>query len=73
MLNIASQLEKLEKTPIVLCDRGLLDGKAYAGDENFAKMLVEVNVKEYLTQYSEKEILDRYKAVIHMVTAAKGA
>ena len=39
VLSIAEQLEKLEKTPIILCDRGLLDGKAYAGDENFAKML----------------------------------
>jgi len=32
VLNIATQLEKLEKTPVVLCDRGLLDGKAYAGE-----------------------------------------
>ena len=47
VLTIASQLEKLEKTPVVLCDRGLLDGKAYAGDENFAKMLLEVSVSVY--------------------------
>jgi hypothetical protein len=44
VLSIANNLEKLEKTPIVLCDRGLLDGKAYAGDENWSKMLKEINV-----------------------------
>jgi hypothetical protein len=44
VLSIARQLEKLEKTPVVLCDRGLLDGKAYAGEENWAKMLQQVRV-----------------------------
>lgn len=38
-MDIARNLEKLEKPPVVLCDRGLLDGKAYAGEENWAKML----------------------------------
>lgn len=28
-----------------MCDRGLLDGKAYAGDENWAKMLTQIKVK----------------------------
>jgi hypothetical protein len=39
VMDIASYLERLEKTPVVLCDRGLLDGKAYAGEDNWAKML----------------------------------
>lgn len=29
--DVAKTLEKLGKCPVILCDRGLLDGKAYAG------------------------------------------
>ena len=45
VMDIAGSLERLEKTPVVLCDRGLLDGKAYAGEENWAKMLKEIKVQ----------------------------
>lgn len=44
VMRLGKNLEKFEKTPIILCDRGLMDGKAYAGDENFAKMLEEIGV-----------------------------
>ena len=37
--NIAKSTEKMNKKTVILCDRGMLDGKAYAGDENWAKML----------------------------------
>jgi len=29
----------MDKKTVVLCDRGMLDGKAYAGEENWKKML----------------------------------
>lgn len=29
--DVAQNLEKYQKSPVLLCDRGLLDGKAYAG------------------------------------------
>ena len=29
---------------MILCDRGMMDGKAYAGDENWAAMLHKVGV-----------------------------
>ena len=29
--DVAQTLEKYQKCPVLLCDRGLLDGKAYAG------------------------------------------
>lgn len=47
MINNIANL-KVEKKPVVLCDRGMLDGKAYAGDENWEKMLNEVNVRTIL-------------------------
>jgi len=31
MEGVSRTLEKMEKCPVILCDRGLLDGKAYAG------------------------------------------
>lgn len=37
--------ERQKKRSVVLCDRGMLDGKAYAGDENWAKMLQQIKVK----------------------------
>jgi len=42
--DVARTLEKLGKCPVLLCDRGLLDGKAYAGKENWDRMLKFLNV-----------------------------
>lgn len=39
MVDIAKMSERQKKRSVVLCDRGMLDGKAYAGEENWAKML----------------------------------
>lgn len=44
MTKVSKNFEKENKKSVVLCDRGLLDGKAYAGDENWAKMLDQVKV-----------------------------
>ena len=30
--NVAKNIDKMNKKSVILCDRGMLDGKAYAGD-----------------------------------------
>ena len=55
------------KNIIVICDRGIIDGKAYMdNDELFAKMLKEFEINEIQAKSS-------YDGVIHLVTAADGA
>ena len=51
---------------LIVCDRGALDNKAYMNDEEYAEVLRYVGK-------TEEELLNRYDAVFHMVTAAKGA
>ena len=52
---------------VILCDRGVMDGKAYAPEEIWQALLDE-------TQWNTIQLRDRrYEAVIHMVTAADGA
>ena len=51
---------------LIVCDRGVIDNKAYMTDEQFESIL-------YKTPYSEIEVRDSYDAVFHLVTAAKGA
>ena len=51
---------------LIVCDRGLLDNKAYMDDLEFACVLNEL-------KRSEVELRDGYDAVFHLVTAAKGA
>lgn len=51
---------------VVVCDRGLIDGKAYMEPNDFSKMLNEFGT-------TETEVRDSYDAVIHLVTAANGA
>ena len=61
----AARTMKAEKI-LIVCDRGALDNKAYMNDEEFAEVLRCVGK-------TEKELLESYDAVFHMVTAAKGA
>lgn len=42
--SLAQNFNRENKKSVVLCDRGMLDGKAYAGDENWAKMLAQIKV-----------------------------
>ena len=42
--SLARNFNRENKKSVVLCDRGMLDGKAYAGDENWAKMLAQIKV-----------------------------
>ena len=48
---------------IILSDRGILDSKAYLGQEMFTKLLEKNNLKE-------KDLGKNYDMVIHMVTVA---
>ncbi len=56
---------KAEKV-LIVCDRGLMDNKAYMTDLEFAAVMREMNA-------GEVELRDEYDAVFHLVTAAKGA
>ncbi len=51
---------------LIVCDRGVLDNKAYMTPEEFAYVTGELKVNEV-------ELRDGYDAVFHLVTAAKGA
>jgi len=51
---------------LIVCDRGMLDNKAYMTDLEFAQAARFIGS-------SEVELRDGYDAVFHLVTAAKGA
>lgn len=51
---------------LIVCDRGLLDNKAYMNEKEFAEVIAS-------TGSNEIELRDNYDAVFHLVTAAKGA
>lgn len=54
------------KKVLILCDRGLLDSRAYVSAVEFAQYAAEYG-------FTEARIRNRYNAVMHMVTAAEGA
>ena len=51
---------------LIVCDRGALDNKAYMGDQEFFRVMDDLETNEI-------ELRDHYDAVFHLVTAAKGA
>ena len=51
---------------LIVCDRGTLDNKAYMNDAEFDRVLTQMGSNEV-------ELRDRYDAVFHLVTSAKGA
>lgn len=51
---------------LIVCDRGMLDNKAYMQQDDFEKALYAINSDEVTLR-------DNYDAVFHLVTAAKGA
>ncbi|MBR2527854.1 MAG: AAA family ATPase [Blautia sp.] len=51
---------------LIVCDRGVIDNKVYMTQKEFRMILDELNTNEV-------EERDRYDAVFHLVTAAKGA
>ena len=60
----ASKKMKNDKI-LIVCDRGVLDNKAYMDDWEFKKVLKEVGT-------SEVKERDSYDGVFHLVSAAKG-
>lgn len=50
---------------LIVCDRGILDNKAYMKNSEFKRILKEFNTTEVVER-------DSYDAVFHLVTAAKG-
>lgn len=61
----AAQTMAAEKV-LIVCDRGVLDNKAYMTEAEFAMLL-------HALDSNEVELRDGYDAVFHLVTAAKGA
>ena len=51
---------------LIICDRGLMDNKAYMEESEFNELCKEM-------QTDVVSLRDRYDAVFHLVTAAKGA
>lgn len=51
---------------LLVCDRGILDNKAYMTEDEFKSVVNEVNSNEI-------ELRDSYDAVFHLVTSASGA
>lgn len=50
---------------LIVCDRGLLDNKAYMSEEEYQKVLEALNT-------NESEIIQSYDAIFHLETVAKG-
>ena len=59
--------EKSQTPTIILCDRGALDTKLFVTEADF------VNLRCALGYEDENDLLERYDAVVHMVTTAIGA
>ncbi len=61
----AARTMKAEKI-LIVCDRGVLDNRAYMNDWEFAQVLEDIG-------RTEEDLLHSYDAVFHLVSAAKGA
>ena len=75
LLNLQLEKERIyeeacKKLPdekiLLVCDRGIMDNKAYMSKKEFNNLLKNNNLNEV-------ELRDSYDAVFHLVTAAKGA
>jgi thymidylate kinase len=65
--SLSKVLKARGKPSVLICDRGLMDGKAYISDEKWKKSLERRGM-------SEVDLRDtRYDAAYHLVTAADGA
>lgn len=58
--------EKSGKPTILLCDRGAFDSKVFVSDEDWTNLYSALG-------YDEPTLLERYDAVVHLVTTAIGA
>ena len=75
VLNLQLEKEKIFETAVkslpnekilLVCDRGILDNKAYMSKKDFNNLLKK-------NRLDEIQLRDSYDAVFHLVTAAKGA
>ena len=57
--------EEIPAKTIIVCDRGLLDDKAYVSDDEYNKLLEKFNT-------TKMDLFNRYDLVMHLVTAAEG-
>jgi len=57
--------EEIESKTLIICDRGLLDDKAYVPESEFEQLLKDFGKTEF-------ELMNRYDLVIHLKTAAEG-
>ena len=57
---------KMKDKVLIVCDRGMLDSKAYLSELDFQYLMKKMGTNEI-------ELRDNYDAVFHLVTAAKGA
>lgn len=64
-IDAAKHLDNYDKV-LIICDRGMLDCKAYMSQFEFQSALKLLNIDEV-------SIRDSYDAVFHLVSAAKGA
>ncbi len=55
-----------EDNVLIIYDRALLDDKAYITDEEFSQVIAQFG-------HTESDILQKYDAVLHLVSCAKGA
>lgn len=62
--SLAAKQIEAEKI-VILCDRGVMDSKAYVTNEEFSQILSELGL-------NETAVRDNYDAVFHMLTTAKG-
>ncbi len=58
--------QTMDHDVLIVCDRGILDNKAYMTESDFDAVMEYMGVNEV-------ELRDNYDAVFHLVTAAKGA
>lgn len=64
--NIAEEVASKNNYPtIILCDRGILDDKAYVTKKEWQNLLKDFSKKEF-------ELMNRYDLVLHLRTAALG-
>lgn len=62
----AAQKLRCSDKILLVHDRGVVDCRAYMGDTDYLKAIAE-------SGFNEMDVLLRYDAVFHLVTAAKGA
>ncbi len=65
MAEKAAQLVPEDKV-LIICDRGVLDNKAYVSQSEYDRILASFDM-------TEQDVLDRYDAVIHLVSSSNGA